>query len=135
MRQLFIQMLSFRIGRQNWDVSVIAADLRVHRKLGISGISRLTFGAHRAIAYPASFEMFAHGGGNMMRPKLPIGTQALIQPNWAARLQEAASEITNGIEAADMIVPAAGSQLSGFERMVWDYEIHPSLPGALRRGP
>jgi hypothetical protein len=69
----------------------------------------------------------------MMHPKLPGGTQALLQPNRAARLQEAASKITNGIEAADVIAAAAGGQLSGFERMAWDYEFHPPPPDALRR--
>ena len=71
----------------------------------------------------------------MMRPKLHGGTQALLQPNRVAWLQEAVSEITNGIEAADVIVAAAGGQLSGFQRMVWDYEFPPPAPGTLRRGP
>jgi hypothetical protein len=127
--------LEGKIGGKSRDASVIAADLRAYRNLGVSGISRLTFGAHSAIAYLVNLETFARGDSDMMRLKLPGGTQALLQPNRVARLQEAVSEITNGIEAADVIVAAAGGRLSGFERMVWDYQLHRPPPGALRRGP
>jgi hypothetical protein len=36
-------------------------------------------------------------------------------------LQAALNEITTGIETADVIVAAAGGQLSQLERMVWEY--------------
>ena len=145
--------------------SVIAADLRAYRNLGVSGISCLAFGVHSAVAYPVNLETFARGsrnpdfepepvladtahelhracggrmasayraiarasslildgGGDVMRPKLPGGRQALLQPNRLARLREAVSEITSAIEAADAIVAAAGDDLSRFERIVWHY--------------
>lgn len=145
--------------------SVIAADLRAYRNLGVSGISCLAFGVHSAVAYPVNLETFARGsrnpdfepepvladtahelhracggrmasayraiarasslfldgGGDVMRPKLPGGRQALLQPNRLTRLREAVSEITSAIEAADAIVAAAGDDLSRFERIVWHY--------------
>jgi len=146
--------------------SVIAADLRAYRNLGVLGISCLAFGVHSAVAYPVNLETFARGsrnpdfepepvladtahelhpacggrmasayraiarasslildgGGDVMRPKLPGGRQALLQPNRLARLREAVGQITSAIEAADAIVAAAGGDdLSQFERIVWHY--------------
>jgi uncharacterized protein DUF4838 len=41
--------------------AVIARDLRAYRKLGIDGISCLTFGAYSALTYPVNIEAFARG--------------------------------------------------------------------------
>jgi Domain of unknown function (DUF4838) len=41
--------------------AIIAADLQAYRKLGVPGISCLTFGKHSAIAYPTNLEAFARG--------------------------------------------------------------------------
>jgi len=145
--------------------SVIAADLRAYRNLGVSGISCLTFGVHSTVAYPVNLEAFARGsrnpdfepervladaahelhpacgaqmaaayqaiarassltldgGGDVMQPKLPGRRQTLLLQTRTARLQEAVTEITRGIEAADAIVAGADDGLSRFERVVWHY--------------
>jgi hypothetical protein len=44
--------------------AVIAADMQAYRKLGVSGISCLTFGTHSAITCPVNLEAFARGTRN-----------------------------------------------------------------------
>jgi hypothetical protein len=75
--------------------------------------------AYRAIARASS--LILDGGGDVMRPALPGGRQALLWQTRLGRLQAAVNEITTGIEAADVIVAATGGQLSPFERIVWEY--------------
>jgi hypothetical protein len=74
--------------------------------------------AYRAIAWASSLIL---DGGGVMRPALPGGRQALSRQTRLARLQAAVNEITTGIEAGDVIVAAAGSQLCQLERIVWEY--------------
>ncbi len=41
--------------------AIIASDLRAYRRLGITSISNLTFGAYSVMAYPANLEAFVRG--------------------------------------------------------------------------
>ena len=72
-------MLSFRVERQNWGRKRDRGGLASVYKPRHLRIFRLTFGAYSAIAYPVSLKTFTRGGGNMIRQKLPSGTQALLQ--------------------------------------------------------
>ncbi len=41
--------------------AVVASDLRAYRRLGITSISCLTFGAYSVMAYPVNLEAFVRG--------------------------------------------------------------------------
>jgi hypothetical protein len=41
--------------------AIVASDLRAYRRLGITSISNLTFGAYSVMAYPANLEAFVRG--------------------------------------------------------------------------